>query len=480
MSGMNEKPKAALALRTKTNLVQLPLKQLKRKISDEKLPPAKRALSDSIKSSLSEPIKTPNATLGLGDTLCKDSPPPKKIEDETRAQKKTTEKTTENSPKIDKAERARLEKEEMKQLMKELPCLSEYYELKEKIGRGTFSTVYKALDIRRDMYDNNDWFSTVLNKPYTGEDKAKHLNDAKVQNEFVALKRVYSTSSPHRIANEIKILQQLKGTACISPLITAFRDGNDTFVVMPYYPHDDFNDAYNTMSCNDIKSYLKSMFTALSQLHDLKIIHKDIKPNNFLYNIKKKVGYLIDFGLAQREEDTKHLEEKPEAADELPLVEPVKGFDTRDPRKQVRANRAGTRGYRAPEVLLRVVHQTTAVDIWSVGIILLSLLTRVFPFFVGYDEADSVVEIANVFGYHTLQKMAFKYNRIVHSNICGLPAEKVPLKKLCAYYNGDELCAWPDADIRAVLNLLEKCLQLDPTERITARDALKHPFLHFD
>lgn len=53
------------------------------------------------------------------------------------------------------------------------------------------------------------------------------------------------------------------------------------------------------MSLLDIKSYLKSLFTALSQLHQLKIIHKDVKPNNFLYNARKRVGYLIDFGLAQ-------------------------------------------------------------------------------------------------------------------------------------------------------------------------------------
>lgn len=110
---------------------------------------------------------------------------------------------------------------------------------------GTFSTVYKALDIRRDLYDNEEWLSKMLSKPYTGEDKAQHLNDMKNLSEFVALKRVYSTSSPQRISNEIHILQELKGTSCISPLITAFRDGDDTFVVMPYIQNDDFNVRHN-------------------------------------------------------------------------------------------------------------------------------------------------------------------------------------------------------------------------------------------
>ncbi|KAG1450872.1 hypothetical protein G6F56_008231 [Rhizopus delemar] len=499
MTGLSEKPKANFALRTKTNLVHSPIKQHKRKLSDEKLPPAKALkFISSVSPASTEPIKTPNATLGLADTICKQNETENKPENELENKPENEpENKTENEPEkksdikkekvdeskkleMDKEQRAKLEKEEIERLMKDLPFLSEYYELKEKIGRGTFSTVYKALDIRRDMYDNKEWLSNILTKPYTGEDKGKHLNDIKTLSEFVALKRIYSTSSPNRIANEIKILEQLKGTACVSPLITAFRDGDDTFIVMPYYQHDEFNDLYNTMSYNDIKCYLKSLFTALSQLHKLKIIHKDIKPNNFLYNVKKRVGYLIDFGLAQREEETKHLEETPVIVDDLPLLDPVKGFDTRDPRKQVRANRAGTRGYRAPEVLLRVVHQTTAVDIWSVGIILLSLMTRMFPFYTGYDEADSVVEITNVFGFNGLQKMALKYNRIVHSNIYNLPSQKVSLKKLCAYYNGDELQLWPDEELRYALNLLERCLQLDPSERITADEALNHPFLQFD
>lgn len=280
MTGLSEKPKANFALRTKTNLVHSPIKQHKRKLSDEKLPPAKALkFISSVSPASTEPIKTPNATLGLADTICKQNETENKPENELENKPENEpENKTENEPEkksdikkekvdeskkleMDKEQRAKLEKEEIERLMKDLPFLSEYYELKEKIGRGikkklslfffflifflfllgTFSTVYKALDIRRDMYDNKEWLSNILTKPYTGEDKGKHLNDIKTLSEFVALKRIYSTSSPNRIANEIKILEQLKGTACVSPLITAFRDGDDTFIVMPYYQHDEFN-----------------------------------------------------------------------------------------------------------------------------------------------------------------------------------------------------------------------------------------------
>lgn len=52
----------------------------------------------------------------------------------------------------------------------------------------------------------------------------------------------------------------------------------------------------------DIKYYFISLLTALKHLHKKSIIHRDIKPGNFLYNMKLKTGMLIDFGLAQKEE----------------------------------------------------------------------------------------------------------------------------------------------------------------------------------
>jgi cell division control protein 7 len=163
---------------------------------------------------------------------------------------------------------------------------------------GTFSTVYKALDVRRDLYDNSDWEPQLLSSPISSP-KAEETNNSKTIYDYVALKRIYHTSSPRRIANEIAILRRLKGSPCISPLITAFRQQDQVFVVMPYIQHDDFKRNFNDMSMLDIKCYLKSLFTALEHLHKHKILHRDVKPNNFLYSRRKKTGYLIDFGLAE-------------------------------------------------------------------------------------------------------------------------------------------------------------------------------------
>lgn len=154
------------------------------------------------------------------------------------------------------------------------------------------------MDVRRDYYDNSDWEPQLLSSS-TSSPGEEEMNNSKTIYDFVALKRIYHTSSPRRIANEIAILRRLKGCSCISPLITAFRQQDQVFVVMPYIQHDDFKRTFTDMSMTDIKYYLRSLFTALEHIHKHKILHRDVKPNNFLYSRKKKTGYLIDFGLAE-------------------------------------------------------------------------------------------------------------------------------------------------------------------------------------
>lgn len=80
-------------------------------------------------------------------------------------------------------------------------------------------------------------------------------------------------------------------------------------------------------------------------------------------------------------------------------------------RNPVRANRAGTRGFRAPEVLLRVVHQTTAIDVWAVGVILISIMTARFPFFQSEDDADALIEIATIFGLKEMKECASLHSK---------------------------------------------------------------------
>lgn len=229
---------------------------------------------------------------------------------DTKAEKKEIEPAKEGENKgqdREAIEKARVAKN-IAHLMSTVKGLSQYYKIVDKIGEGSFSTVYKAQDLRRKYYNNDDWEPQLLSAAESAfispaatpnkEDDSPQ-SPSKGLSDYVALKHIYHTSSPRRIASEIKILRQLKGAKCISPLITAFRQEEQIFVVMPYIQHDDFKKTFADMDLTNIRCYMRSIMTGLQGLHKYKILHRDVKPNNFLYSIRKRTGYLIDFGLAE-------------------------------------------------------------------------------------------------------------------------------------------------------------------------------------
>ncbi|KAI7888459.1 kinase-like domain-containing protein [Mucor mucedo] len=359
--------------------------------------------------------------------------------------------------------------EEIDHLMKTVKGLPDYYKLIDKIGEGTFSTVYKALDIRRDLYHNGDWEPQLMESE----------EEQKTMNQYVALKRIYHTSSPRRIANEVYILRKLIGSPCISPLITAFRQQDQVFVVMPYIPHDDFKKTFHEMPMLEIKSYMKALLTALHYLHKQNILHRDVKPNNFLYNRRKRTGYLIDFGLAENEEEGRKLEEYTAKVDAKSqnnmFIQSIMGYVKNDARHQVRANRAGTRGFRAPEILMKVTRQTCAIDIWAAGVILSCFLTGRYPFFLANEESDAMMELAQIYGYREMKKCASSHGRTFSTNI-NIPLSRIPWFKLVEHLNKEAIQSWDTKDYKDALDLLDKCMDLNPKTRITATDALQHPF----
>ncbi|KAJ1970674.1 Cell division control protein 7, partial [Dimargaris verticillata] len=190
---------------------------------------------------------------------------------------------------------------EMVELQTAFPEVSQKYRLVGKIGEGTFSCVYKAIDLHYDRYDNSYW-DTV---PEATQRPAKLLRRGRApaageaERKYVALKKIYVTSSPARIANEIQILKDLSGHPNIGSLVTAERHHDQVLVVLSYYKHHDFRDYYRSMSLPEMRLYFRCLFASLAHTHAHHIIHRDVKPSNFLFNYHTGHGVLVDFGLAQ-------------------------------------------------------------------------------------------------------------------------------------------------------------------------------------
>ncbi|KAF3918848.1 PAK-2p27 [Dactylellina cionopaga] len=192
--------------------------------------------------------------------------------------------------------------EEIDQFMKSFRKLDLHYKIVGKTGEGTFSSVYKAIDLRYDKYVN-DWDlderAAEYHSPRSKRQRLSHPKEKRVK--YVAIKKIYVTSSPQRIHNELELLKDLSGSKNVVSLITAFRHLDQVIAVMPYFRHVDFRDYFRKLEIPEIQLYMRSLFTALKFVHAKGILHRDIKPTNFLYDCGKGRGVLVDFGLAERE-----------------------------------------------------------------------------------------------------------------------------------------------------------------------------------
>lgn len=170
--------------------------------------------------------------------------------------------------------------------------LAEKYRIVDRLGEGTFSSVYQAIDVFHHQHNNDYWKGKDRSSPSnTGDDRPPLV--------YVALKRIYVTSSPERIHNELDIMEDLRGARNVAQLISAFRDEDQVIAVMPYHPNDDFRLFYRLLDPPSMQKYFRCLLRGLGDCHRRGIIHRDVKPANFLYDYARAEGVLVDFGLAE-------------------------------------------------------------------------------------------------------------------------------------------------------------------------------------
>lgn len=139
-------------------------------------------------------------------------------------------------------------------------------------------------------------------------------------------------------------------------------------------------------------------------------------------------------------------------------------------RPESTAPKSGTPGYKAVEILLRYHYQTTAIDIWSAGVIFACLLAGHTPFFRDVDDNISLAEIITVLGSQRVCQAA----RAMGIRLTVEPKrEPINLKYLCTAIRSSN----PDKNQISIadgaFNLLNQMLDPNPMTRITASAALQ-------
>jgi len=182
-----------------------------------------------------------------------------------------------------------------------------------------------------------------------------------------------------------------------------------------------------------IRDLMIQMVNGIDFLHTNRIVHRDLKPQNILVT-RDGILKLADFGLARI------------YASDMQLTSVVV-----------------TLWYRAPEVLLTGQY-ATPVDMWSCGCIFAELHTR-RPLFKGTSEGDQLKKIFDVIGLPELASWPEAAVLVWNSFRPTLPP---PINHFV-----------PEIDDQAK-DLLEKLLGFAPSGRVSAREALHHPYFRDD
>lgn len=351
------------------------------------------------------------------------------------------------------------------------------YDIESQIGSGTFSKVYLG--------------------------RVKGLDDALMGREkspLVAIKVVTPFSDPKRVRREIEIMNKADGILSVIPLYSAVVSSatGTGAMIMPYFHHRNFSEYYNKLTMEKTKWYIRTMLDGLAHLHSLNILHRDVKPPNFLFDPETGEGKLVDFGLSEFINHDALKDINRENIIQCNCGKSRSMVCNICCRKAAqKVNRAGTPGFRPPEVLLKYHRQDAKLDVWAAGVCFISILARRFPYFPAVDDLDALAQICQVVGTDEVTRTARKLGKRFETSKMSEPsyplAEVVRLQRLNSTREAesdpetsdpekpqptiDALDDTNSLDWHAAVDLLTGLLICDPDKRSTSADALDHDFL---
>lgn len=301
------------------------------------------------------------------------------------------------------------------------------YSKLEKIGEGTYGTVSKAIS---------------------------HSTGG-----YVAIKKIkimYDEEGvPATALREISLLKEINQPNCVR-LLDVHSNRFNLFLVFEYLDMDlrMYLKRYGQFNEKSLRKSVYQCFKGIEYCHGHRILHRDLKPQNVLIDVKQMRLVLADFGLART------------------FAVPLKAY----------THEVVTLWYRAPEVLLGQQRYAPPVDIWSLGCILAEMATgqALFP---GDSEIDTIFRIFRLLGtpsdevwpgVTTLRDYKKHFPQWRDSNMAEVRAAAAAAahKIGCRSAESSSSGALGDSGVE----LLKGCLAYNMVDRPSAKAALSHCF----
>mmetsp|Transcript_17710 Transcript_17710/g.33376 ORF Transcript_17710/g.33376 Transcript_17710/m.33376 type:complete len:505 (+) Transcript_17710:142-1656(+) len=288
------------------------------------------------------------------------------------------------------------------------------YRLVAKKGEGTFSEVLKAQNVKDGRYHA----IKCMKNRFESIDQVNNLR------EIQALRRL----SPHEhiISLEEVLYDQPTGRLAL------------VFELMDANLYELIRGRRHYLNPQLVKMYMWQLMKSLDHMHRKGIFHRDIKPENILIESSTDIGKglkLADFGSCR-------------------------GIYSKQPYTEY----ISTRWYRAPECLLTDGYYGPEMDLWGAGCVMFEI-TSLYPLFPGSNEVDQISRIHKVLGTpgpDLMQK--FKSKGASHVSFDFAAQKGIGIPQLIPHASAD------------CIDLIVKLLKYDASERISAREAMRHPY----
>lgn len=203
------------------------------------------------------------------------------------------------------------------------------YEIRRLLGRGTFAKVYEA----RSLSDNSTVAIKILDKP-----------------------DLISNNIATRILDEVSVMRRLNDHSNIVKLHEVLATRSKIYLVMEHAGGGDllsYIARRGRLPEPTAARYFHQILSALSFCHAHGVAHRDVKPQNILFDTTGNIK-ISDFGLSALPEHRR---------EDGMLV-----------------TACGTPAFAAPEIAMRRPYDGARADAWSCGIILFVLLAGYLPF----------------------------------------------------------------------------------------------------
>lgn len=225
--------------------------------------------------------------------------------------------------------------------------VSDRYEIKQRIGKGSFGQVVRC-------WDHQEKCEVAIKII-----KSKKPFMVQAQTEIKLLELLADHDSPQKQSQTVKMLTHF-----------VYRNHQCIVFEMLYCNLYELlrNTQFKGISLNLIRKFARQILRTLAFLSQLPepVIHCDLKPENILLcHPRKSAIKVIDFGSACKSSEKMY-------------------------------SYIQSRFYRAPEVLMGL-HYDTAIDMWSLGCVLVEMHTGE-PLFAGKSTHDQMGKIVEVFG----------------------------------------------------------------------------------